>query len=273
MIRLAASNIAWKGDDHSAGLSLARAAGAEGVELAASLLWDEPVKATPSERSAARRLAQDSGLEVVGLHALTFTRPDLKLFGTAAERTALRDYLRATAELCRDLGGHTIVFGSPSARRRGTLPAAEADSIATEFFRGCAEDIAPTGGLLLIEPLTPAEADFVTSADQGAALVRRVGHPAFRLELDGRVLAENREGYDAFSRLKDILAHVQTSDPGLSEPGSKGVDHAPLGAALRASGYAGWLTLEMRRPESDYAGALRRGLAALRRDYVGTVTA
>lgn len=271
MIRLAVSNIAWKGDDHASRLALARSCGAEGVELAASLLWEEPAKATPAQRSEARRVVSDAGLSVVGLHALTFTRPDLKVFGTDAERAALKDYLRAMGELCRDLGGRTMVFGSPTARRRGSLPADEALSRAADFFRSVAEDL--SGSQLLIEPLAPAETDFIVTSDEGAALVRRVNHPSFALELDGRAMAETGGDYAAFTRHKDLLRHVQTSDPGLTEPGTQGIDHGPIGSALRASGYSGWLTLEMRRPDVDPEGALRRGLAALRRDYVGTVTA
>lgn len=272
-MKLAVSNIAWGSADLAGHLALIRDLGCEGVELAASVIWPEPADATSAQRRDLRALIQDRGLSVVGLHALTFTRPDLTLFGKDKPRAALRDYLKSMHELCRDLGGRTLVFGSPKSRRRGELPAGDAFKRAAEFFRACAEDAKAFGVYLLIEPLTPAETDFVVSADEGAALARAAAHPNFRLELDGRVLAENGGDYGAFSRHRELLMHVQTSDPGLSEPGSAGVDHAPIGAALRASGYDGFVTLEMRRDAKDPEGAIRRGVAALREHYLGKVRA
>ncbi|MCX5796532.1 MAG: sugar phosphate isomerase/epimerase [Elusimicrobia bacterium] len=270
-MKLAVSNIAWGAEDLAGHLRLIRELGCAGVELAASLVWAEPAEATAAQRRELRSLIESGGLRTVGLHALTFTRPDLVLFGEAKPRAALGDYLKRMYELCRDLGGKTLVLGSPKSRRRGGLPIARADAIAADFFRSSAEHAQAFGVYLLIEPLSPAETDYICGSDEGAALVRRVGHPHFRLELDGRALAETKEDYSAFSRHKDILMHVQTSDPGLAEPGSAGLDHGPIGAALRASGYEGYVTLEMRRDPKDCEGAIRRGVAALQEHYVGRV--
>ena len=272
-MKLAVSNIAWGADDLPGHLTLARELGCDGVELAASLIWPEPAEATAAQRKDLRARLSGSGLELVGLHALLFTRPELTLFESPEKRAATRDYLRRMFELCRDLGGRTLVFGSPKSRRRGELPEPEAFAVAADFFRASAEDARPFGVFLLIEPLSPMETDFIRSSKDGAALVARVGHPHFRLELDGRALAETGEDYGVFSKYHDILMHVQTSDPGLTVPGSAGVDHAPIGAALRASGYDRFVSLEMRRDPNDADGAMRRGVQALREHYLGEVRA
>ncbi len=272
-MKLAVSNIAWAGGDLEGNLRLLRELGVDGVELAPSLLWPEPAESTAAQRREARARLESEGLAAVGLHALLFTRRDLTLFESEGRRRQALDYLLRMCELCRDLGGRTLVFGSPPCRRRGALPREEALSIAADFFHEAGRGAGSFGVFMLIEPLTPAETDFIVSAEEGAELVRRADHPHFRLELDGRAMAENREDFSAFSKYREMLMHVQTSDPGLSEPGSKGIDHAPIGRALQKSGYGGFVSLEMRRDPADPKGAIRRGVEALKLHYLGGVSA
>jgi sugar phosphate isomerase/epimerase len=43
------------------------------------------------------------------------------------------------------------------------------------------------------------------------------------------------------------IAHFHVTEPELSDLGSPVIDHAAVGRALRATGYQGWLSIEMRR--------------------------
>jgi len=76
-MKLAVSNIAWENAELAEHLALLHDLGCQGVELAPSCIWPEPVVATAAERARLGDLVSGSGLEVTGFHALLFARPDL----------------------------------------------------------------------------------------------------------------------------------------------------------------------------------------------------
>lgn len=203
----------------------------------------------------------------MGFHALLYTRRDLILFGPAARRRSAGDYLKRTCALCGELGGRVLVFGSPGSRARGGLPLEQATEIATGFFRDVADAAAASGVYVLIEPLTPEETDFVDSTADGLRLVERVDHPHFRLHLDAK--AWLADGAPALGPALPVLEHVHASAPDLGPPGEVGADHAPLGAALRSGGYDQYVSLEMRRGDGPAEAQIERGVAYLRRAYLG----
>ena len=51
-----------------------------------------------------------------------------------------------------------------------------------------APGIAEAGVKLCLEPLAPAEADFINTADEAVEILDRVGHPNFVLHLDVKAM-------------------------------------------------------------------------------------
>src|SRR3982751_541513 len=100
--------------------------GYRGVEIAPFTFapHDEPfdLRTIPSERFVeVRTMAEDAGLEIIGLHWLLaktegfyLTSPD----PTVRRRTS--EYLSKLAEVCADLGGKILVLGSP--KQRNLIP-------------------------------------------------------------------------------------------------------------------------------------------------------
>ena len=160
-----------------------------------------------------------------------------------------------------------MVFGSGRNRSRGELPPKTAAEACLPFFHRVAEGCAQSGSYFLLEPLPPHEADFIQTSDEGASIARKVGHPHLALELDARAIAETDKDYSAYSRHKDLVLHVQTSDPGLRCPGSTGLDHAPIGAALAQAGYDRYVSIEIRRDDADCKGNIARAADYVRRHY------
>src|SRR5207244_2181116 len=115
-----------------------------------------------------------------GLH-LTAADPAVR------RRTA--DYLVELARCCRDLGGDLLVFGSPAQRH---IPAGATRAEATEYAAGtlgrALPGIADCGVRLCLEPLSPPEADFINTCAEAAALLDRVNHPNFVLQLDVKAM-------------------------------------------------------------------------------------
>ncbi|HBH97606.1 MAG TPA: hypothetical protein DDX89_07480, partial [Candidatus Omnitrophica bacterium] len=247
-MKLSVSNIAWDPAELADHLALLRDLGCDGVELAPSCIWPEPVEAEAEERARIKTLIQRTGLDVTGFHSLLYTRPDLQLFKDHASLREMVAYLNRLVHLCADLDGRLLIFGSPRNRVRHGRSVEECLAWAAEAFTEVAEKAGRCGVSLCIEPLGPSETDFIQSSLEGAALVERVGHPNFRLHLDTKALVGSGEDVEAvLAHYGGTLRHFHVSDPGLAPPGSAGIDHARIGRALCRSGYQGFVSLEMRR--------------------------
>ena len=267
-MKLAVSNIAWDNAELPAHLVLLKALGCDGVELAPSCIWNEPVDATPDERADLKRLIADVGLDVVGFHALFYTRPDLQLFRDADSCRATIDYLRRLIRLCGDLGGGVLVCGSPKNRVRHGRPQTECLSWAADGFRSAAVDAANAGVRLAIEPLPTKETEFIVSGDEGMELVDLVGHPNFGLHLDAKAMIEEGEDIECLlSKYGRRICHFHVGDPGLAPPGSTGLDHAPIGRALNRAGYTGYVSIEMRHGFGPTVDVITRSVNYVRACY------
>src|SRR3954454_1361912 len=165
--------------------------GYSGVEIAPFTFapHDEPfdLRKVPAERIVeVRTMADDAGLEIIGLHWLLaktegnyLTSPD----PTVRRRTA--DYLKLLAEVCADLGGKVLVLGSP--KQRNLLPGVsydDAEAYAVEVLHGAIGACARYGVTIGVDPLGPADGDFLLTARAGIRLVEMVGSPHCRLHLD-----------------------------------------------------------------------------------------
>lgn len=248
-MRIAVSNIAWRPDEDRAMAQLLAACGVDAVEVAPTRLWPKPLEASPAEVDAYVALWRQAGVEVVSMQALLFGRPDLQLFADPDSRQQTLSYLAGIARLAARMGARKLVFGSPGNRKVGTRDRAEAWEIACAFFAAAGRDAAAAGVQLCIEPNPSAYGcDFVTNAAEGLALVEAVAEPGFGLHLDaaGLFLAGDNPAA-AMRTCAHALSHVHLSAPQLGRiQRGADVDYAAVTAALRESGYAGLLSLEMR---------------------------
>jgi sugar phosphate isomerase/epimerase len=267
-VKLAISNIAWQRSEDAVVAELMAATGVNGLELAPTAVWPDPLVAAAAEVDAVRDWWMERGITVVALQALLFGRPELQVFGDAAVRAATLDHLEGMMVLAARLGAGPLVFGSPKNRIRGEIPMDEALEIATEFFREAGRRAEANGVVLCVEP-NPKDygCDFVTTAAEGMRLVQAVAHPGFALHLDAGALTLNKEiPAETIGAAVPLMRHFHASEPHLAALGTGGTDHDGCAAGLRAAGYSGWVSVEMRRTP-DGAGGLAAVLARLVHHY------
>lgn len=225
-----------------------RECGYTGIELAPFTMGSDAYSIPSEKRAEVRQQAEASDLQVIGLHWLLaktegyyLTSPD------AAIRKKTADYIAELARLCRDVGGDLMVLGSP--QQRNLLPGVTHDD-AMKYAADVLAHAVPTFEAqkvtLAIEPLGPAEGDFLNTAALGAQLMDMVDSPLVRLHLD--VKAMSTEAVDIptiIEQNRDRTAHFHANDPNLLGPGMGDVDFAPIFAALKESGYDGWVSVEV----------------------------
>ncbi len=222
-------------------------AGYTGVELAPYTLGVDPVQLTPAERQEIRAMAADRGLSVTGLHWLLARTTGMHISADdpATQRRTLR-YLRGLTELCCDLGGEFLVFGSPG--QRSTPPgmsveAARGRGLQTlEAWASVAEQVGVT---VCLEALPTEETDFMNTTAEVAGVVETLRSPALRMVLDVKSMsAEGTPIPELIELAAPHLAYVQANDANRRGPGFGDTDFVPIFRALGNIGYRGWVSVE-----------------------------
>src|SRR5947209_6562655 len=114
-MRYAICNETFEGWDHARVCRYVAGLGYRGLELAPFTLAGRITEVSPERRRELRRQAEDSGLELIGLHWLLAKTAGLHLTSPdESVRRATADYLIELAGCCSDLGGDLMVFGSPA---------------------------------------------------------------------------------------------------------------------------------------------------------------
>ncbi len=230
------------------GLALAASLGYTGVEVAPFTLGPLATDVSPTQRRAYRQLASDHGLEVVGLHWLLAKTQGFHLTTDDREvrhRTAA--YLRELARLCRDIGGSLMVLGSPL-QRNFIPPMTHAQAMRNAKATLC--DVLPAleefEVRIAIEPLGPAEGNFLNHAWQARALIDEIASPWVRLHLDVKAMSSEGIPIDQIIRdHRDAMIHFHANDPNRLGPGMGALDQRPVFRALAEIGYSGWVSVEV----------------------------
>jgi sugar phosphate isomerase/epimerase len=260
-MKLAVSNIAWDEPEQPAVLASFAELGVTGVEVAPTKLWPDWVGANPDGALVVRRDMEARGLRVPAIQSVLFGRPDLQVFGSADSRRDLVTHLAAVARVAGALGAAAIVFGSPRNRDRGALSLAQAMDRSVDVLRAVGDACAASGTCLCLEPNPEIyNCNFLTHWQDVAELAERVGHPGVGVHLDTACI--DLSGDDVVEAIEECGAavrHFHISEPALGGFSNPVIDHRRVGAALRGTGYAGFVSIEMRR-QSDPVASIREAV-------------
>lgn len=251
-MKLAICNETFVDWPHQRAFEFARECGYTGIEIAPFTLAKDARAITADQKSEMRRLAERYELEMIGLHWLLaktdgyyLTSPD------AAVRKATTMYLQTLGKCCHDLGGSVLVFGSPM--QRNLLPGVsheQATEFAVEVFSAAMPALEDLDVTLAVEPLGPAEGDFLLTAAEAVSLIEQIGSPNCRLHLDCKAMSsESRPIPETIRTNASLLTHFHANDPNRRGPGMGELDFMPILEALGQIDYRGWVSVEV----FDYA--------------------
>ena len=221
--------------------------GYDGLEVAPFTLAPRITDVDAPRRAELRRQAEDAGVQIIGLHWLLAGTEGLYLTSPDAEvRRRTADYLVALADATRDFGGTLMVLGSP--KQRSLLPGVawgEAFDYAVDVLGRAMPGIQDAGVSLCMEPLGPAETDFINTAAEGIRLIDAVAHPHLVLHLDVKAMStEPTPVPDIIRQYIVRTGHFHANDTNRLGPGMGDVDFVPIFAALREADYDGWVSVE-----------------------------
>jgi sugar phosphate isomerase/epimerase len=250
--------------------ALAAKLGYDGLEVAPFTLAEDPLSITNAQAAQFRRVAEDAGLRIFGLHWLLVAPAGLSIVSDdAALRQRTVGVMKRLVELCAALGGNYLVHGSP--KQRSSPPGAtkaQALERATECLAQVAPVAASHGAVYCVEPLSPRETDLINTVDEAARIVDLVDSPGLKTMIDCSAAGQvEKETVDALIRRwvpSGHVAHVQVNDPNRRGPGQGDMKFEPVLRALRDVGYAGVVAVEPFDYVPDGPGCASRAIGYLR---------
>ncbi len=176
------------------------------------------------------------------------------------------DHTRRALSLCAELGAPHITTepGGPLAPGQSREKAMD---LFVEALKPLAEHAAKCGVLLLVEPEPGL---LIETTEQYIEVAERVGSPALGLNFDvGHAYCMNEDLPRQIARMAPHTRHYHFEDIAATRvhhhmvPGTGAIDFAEVVQAIAATGYAGWLTVELYPAVDDPDGAAREALRVL----------
>lgn len=233
-MRIGISNIAWDVSEDIEIATLLQRYGVDAVDIAPGKYFPEPAKASDDDIARVRAWWADYGIEMTGMQALLFGTSGLNVFGDEQSRSALLSHLEAVCRIGAGLGATRIVFGSPKNRDRNGLSDVEAMAIALPFFRRLGDIAQAWQVIICLEPNPVCYgANFMTTADETAEVVRQVSHPCIKMQFDtGALTINGEEPMQVLQAYGPLIGHIHASERDLLTLGDGDTQHHQMAAAL-----------------------------------------
>jgi len=209
-------NESMKGMEWADQCELVAKSGYQGIEIAPfSLIKESVEELTAKGRQDMVRVMRDAGIECAGLHWL-LSPPPPGLHVTTPEkeiRSRSWAYVDKLIDLCGDLGGPVMVFGSPKGRSASGIPVAEAHQHLAEGLAGVADHAQARGVKILLESLDHNQTDVVNTLTEATGIIRKVRHPAVQTMFDFHNTLDEREPFpDLIEKYYPYIHHVHVQE-------------------------------------------------------------
>ncbi|MBN1394352.1 MAG: sugar phosphate isomerase/epimerase [Pirellulales bacterium] len=222
--------------------------GYAGVEIAPFTISNFVTDVPAERRRQLRRQAEEAGLKIVGLHWLLAKTTGFHLTSPEAEvRRNTTKYLVELARFCSDLGGNRLIFGSPQQRNLAPgMTKEQGMKYAAEALRPAMPELEKMDVTLALEPLAPAETNFLATAAEAVELIELVDSPRCRLILDCKAMSsEPTPVPELIRKHRRLLVHFHANDPNRRGPGFGKLDFVPIMRALQEIDYRDWVSVEV----------------------------
>ena len=257
----------WKIDDIFA---YCARIGYDAVEIAPYTLAKYVTDIPAAERIRIRDAAAQAGIAISGIHWVLVQAEGMHLTSpetATRERTA--NYFCDLVDFCADIGGRTIVVGSP--KQRSLLPdvtTEQAWTWATDLFRPSVKCASQRGVTICFEPLPAEDTNFINTAADAVRFTQQLHSPNFRVILDVRAMSHETKPVPQIIReSKGHFAYVHANDKNLKGPGFGDVDFLPIATALKDVGYDGVVSVEVFKYDEGPEVIATKSLEYLKRTF------
>ena len=191
------------------------------------------------------QLLKDEGL---GCTAVTVVGADTNPISPDPNiRQAAVDHLKKVLDCAAEFGCETLVgpYHSAIGEFSGSFPTETEFQHGVETMRKVAAEASARKIQLGVEYLNRFEIYLLTTAAQTARYVKAVDHPSCKMMYDTfHANIEEKSQAGAFNSCKEHVCHIHISENDRGIPGTGQIHWDEFWAALKASDYSGYLTIE-----------------------------
>jgi len=242
--------------------------GYDALELAPFTVAPDVTTISPATRSQIVTWSEQAKLPVCAIHwvlvqtdGMYVTHPDPEV------RRKTGRYFCDLIDFCSDIGASKIVVGSP--KQRNVLPgttSAQAWEYGLDTFSLCLERARQKGVVLCLEPLSPAETNFINTAGEAIRFVQTFNSDFFKIILDVKAMSSEAVSIpEIIHRSWPHFAHFHANDKNLKGPGFGDVDFRPILGALDEAGYQDVVSVEVFNFDEGPERIARESLSCLKK--------
>jgi sugar phosphate isomerase/epimerase len=148
------------------------------------------------------------------------------------------------------------------------MTAQTAWDLATETLAPAVRRAEGRGAVICFEPLSPAETNFINTAAEAIRFAGQFNSAAMKIILDVKAMcSESQPIPDIIRKSAPHFAHFHANDKNLKGPGFGEVDFRPIAAALRETGYDGFVSVEVFKFDEGPEVISTRSLEYLRASF------
>jgi len=244
--------------------------GYDAIEIAPFTISDYVTDITEKERRRVREAAAKAGIAISGIHwVLVQTDGIFMNDHNPAIRKRSAQYFCDLVDFCADLGGKSIIVGSPKQRN---IPEGvtyeQAWEWARETFTPSVSHAAKMGVTLCLEPLSPSETNFINTAEEAIRFIEQFDSPHCKIILDVKAMSSEAKSIpDVIRNAAPHFAYFHANDANLKGPGFGDVDFKPIAAALKETGYKGYVSVEVFNFEEGPEVIATRSIEYLKKSF------
>jgi sugar phosphate isomerase/epimerase len=189
-------------------------------------------------------LIRASKIKLMGVNV--FMPGDMKLVGPTVDEKRILAHATTVFKRCNAAGVKMVVWGSGGSRR---VPDGFDPATARNQFIDIARKVSALAKeydvVLAFESLNSTETNFINTAEQALQLVKDVGHPSFRLNIDFYHMLMEGEGPAIIEKAGKYVVHCELAEKeGRSAPGVHRQDFVPYFQMMKKIKYKGKIVIE-----------------------------
>ena len=265
-MKLSISNIAWDKDQNEDVFNLIKQYKFSGIEIAPTKVFKNPKKATFDELDLFKQFVSKHQLIMPAMQSLLYGMPHLNIFSKYPETVS---YLKRMIDVANILEIRVLVFGSPKNRYLSNMSSKDGYNKAVSFFEEVADHASKNNVVFCIEPNSKEyDCNFINTTLEGIQIVKDVNSSGFGLHLDSAVMSLNKEDMqNSISKAIPYMTHFHVSEPFLEPIINKKVDHKKIFKILKNNNYNRWVSIEMKKTESNNLDSIKSCLSYISNLY------
>ncbi len=246
-MKLSASNIGWLPQQDETVWQLMKDLGYQGLEIAPTRIFpEEPYRHLDEATAFEQKMLWEYGLQISSMQSIWYGQQG-NIF-EKEQALELCEYTRQAIDFAYACQCGNLVFGCP---RNRNIPEGHKAEEVDDLFAQLGVWAVENETVIALEANPPMyHTNFLNTTAQAIALAEKLDHPGVRVNLDVGTMIANGELVADLAGKIGLVNHVHISEPELA-PIQRRALHQQLAELLRAEGYEGYVSVEMKATDLD----------------------